>query len=308
MENLEGVWYSEYEKGADIYRDVLTIEDGRSTLFRTVNDEPDPFWNHKGSAELRMTEYRPGKIFLELLIHDEEKDNGTAGIYISNVTEDNFFDQGFMRYWYRIPENIGALLNGESSSEYDGEYDIEVDDGSIPEGYASYEGDTWVKHAAQHIFRVTPVGSTAEDGMTNLWKLEITNNEGGRLDLDLEIDPMSNYLPDISDIVFEEDVNFDGRLDLLVFEAMFGAQSVEYDRCYLNQGNKYVEVEGYNEIGNMISMPQNKHLVSTVRDGAARYYEDIFEIRGTELVHVSQTIFEDKDDGRGYVEVSHTEF
>lgn len=107
MDNLQGVWYSEYVDGAGFYRDVLVIENDQAKLFETLNGEPDKYWNIKGSAALTAGTIIRGKTYPELLIKDEADDNATAGIYISCVIPDeSFFDQGFCRYWLKVSRDI----------------------------------------------------------------------------------------------------------------------------------------------------------------------------------------------------------
>ena len=108
LDNLEGVWYSEFADDGGFYQDILTIEGNRATILETVDGDVSPYWNNNGSAEIVMTEYIPGRIFPELLIKDEINGIGTAGIYISHVSENYFFDQGFCRYWYKVPKDISA--------------------------------------------------------------------------------------------------------------------------------------------------------------------------------------------------------
>lgn len=106
MDNLQGVWYSEYVDSAGFYQDVLKIEGDQGTLIETIDGKVSSLWNKKGEAWLVSETIYPGKIYPELLLKDYEG-NGTAGIYISSVVPDYcFFDQGFARYWYKVPKDI----------------------------------------------------------------------------------------------------------------------------------------------------------------------------------------------------------
>ena len=96
LENLQGVWYSEYEDGAGIYQDVLNVEGNRASIFETVAGVISDTWNGEGPCEIQLAECGGIRNVPELLIHRETGPaaGGTAGIFISRVDEDRFYDAG----------------------------------------------------------------------------------------------------------------------------------------------------------------------------------------------------------------------
>ena len=107
LENLQGVWYSEYEDGAGIYQDVLNVEGNRASIFETVAGVISDTWNGEGPCEIQMAECGGIRNVPELLIHRETGPaaGGTAGIYISRVDEDRFYDAGLNRWFMRVTED-----------------------------------------------------------------------------------------------------------------------------------------------------------------------------------------------------------
>lgn len=102
MDNLQGVWYSEYVDSISFYQDVLVIEGDHGTLYEEANGEPTSYWNGEGTVSLESDDIGFGEI-PELVIKYADG-SGSAGVYITSVNEDVFYDPGIKRYWYRIRE------------------------------------------------------------------------------------------------------------------------------------------------------------------------------------------------------------
>ena len=104
LDNLQGVWYSEYLDGAGWYQDVLTVDGDRATLFETVNGQPSAVWNGEGPASVVMVEHDVNRSFPELIVRLESGPGAeaTAGIAITRVDEWGFYDALFDRWFVRI--------------------------------------------------------------------------------------------------------------------------------------------------------------------------------------------------------------
>ena len=100
LDNLEGVWYSEIIDDSGYTQTALIIEDGEATLFETVNGVPTSYWNGKGPASVETSsQHIP---MLSISFTEGVSKGGTAGIYITVVDEDMFFDEGSRRHFMRV--------------------------------------------------------------------------------------------------------------------------------------------------------------------------------------------------------------
>ena len=118
-ESLQGVWYSEYTDSAGLYRDVLHIYGDHASIFETVDGRISSTWNGDGPCSIVMEEYRQNRHVPELLIKKSESDTygSIAGIYISRVDSDKFYDAGFDRWFVRVPlpNNYGEEAGWEGN-------------------------------------------------------------------------------------------------------------------------------------------------------------------------------------------------
>ena len=118
-ENLQGVWYSEYTDSAGLYRDVLHIYGDHASIFETIDGRISSTWNGDGPFSIEMGEYRQNRHVPELLIKKAESDTygSIAGIYISRVDSDKFYDAGFDRWYVRVPmpNNYGEEAGWEGN-------------------------------------------------------------------------------------------------------------------------------------------------------------------------------------------------
>lgn len=116
-ENLQGVWYSEYMDSAGIYQDILNVEGDRASLFETVDGRISETWNGEGPFTIVMAENSAKRHIPELILRKETGPaaGGTAGIYISRVDENRFYDAGLNRWFMRVTED--SALEDQGGSE-----------------------------------------------------------------------------------------------------------------------------------------------------------------------------------------------
>ena len=106
LENLQGLLYSEYYDGAGQYQVLLKIEGERGWIFETVGGRISSAWNGEGSLRIKLEEFMPDIWRPELLLdYDKGTAKGTAGVYITSVEEDRFYDAGLHRWYIKLKEN-----------------------------------------------------------------------------------------------------------------------------------------------------------------------------------------------------------
>ena len=107
LEALQGVWYTEEGAGLNKEMNILTVEGDRASLLeRLPSGELSTIWNGAGTASIIADpDNYPFEYMPELIIRFTEGSDGSAGIFISHVEENRFYDSGINRYWVRIPED-----------------------------------------------------------------------------------------------------------------------------------------------------------------------------------------------------------
>ena len=139
MDNLQGVWYSEYTDSAGLYRTVLHVYGDQASIFETVDGRISDTWNGDGNCFVQLTDYRPNHHVPELLIKKPGASAGLAGIYISQVDDDKFYDAAFDRWYVRVPMECS---DGEGYQEGNLVF-------TIYGGNAEKEGDHYILHPAE---------------------------------------------------------------------------------------------------------------------------------------------------------------
>ena len=255
LPNLEGVWYTEKIDGMNLTMDLLTISGTKATLFETKNDEVSPFWNLDGEAEIvRVHSTRTDESVPELLISDSTGETAGAGIYITSVDQDAFYDQGLHRWWVRIKEN----------------------------GYQEYSdapreenGNTVIPGTRTIV--VTPAD---EEAPHRKWQIRVTGGFGCDATFTPETDPDSNWFPGADSVVLEEDVNFDGLPDLLFFKTAVGTKNTFYMDCWLGVGNTFVKCNNYDTIPDAVPVPDDRVIYGTLSAGPDKYTEYKYRVQG----------------------------
>ena len=285
LDNLQGVWYTESQNPDGLYQVVLTVDGDQATLFETIDGRISSTWNGGGTAGIVLQDFTAGIAYPELLIKMEHGPSmgGTAGIYISNVEEGYFYDCGLHRWYTRVP--VDFLAEDESASLRE----ITMLDNGGAEITGTYH------------YLVTPKEEIKKDESALNWTVEVTNDEGMNETIQVELDSYTNYKPFANDIVWEEDVNFDGIQDIVVPRGWLGAQSVSYYECYLSDGKKLTKCKGFDEIPNPFPVASDKLVCGTIRDGAAAYYSLSYRIDGDQAVLVEETRFEYDEEAQDYI-------
>ena len=142
-----------------------------------------------------------------------------------------------------------------------------------------------------------PVGRD-QDGQITSWEISI----GSGIDqiITAEIDLGSIYYPESGEEMFyEDDVNFDGLSDLIIYRSTMGAQGAQYCDCYVNAGDRFIRCEGFEEIPNPVPYKESHIVYGHIRDGAEQYYEMTYEISDFKAELTGETLFvydEEKED------------
>ncbi|MBR4441770.1 MAG: hypothetical protein IKS52_00685 [Clostridia bacterium] len=132
LDSLQGIWYSDYMEDGVLYQDVLSIDGDSATLFETADGTPGSIWNGAGTAWIEMVEHMENQFFPELMIRMESgaSAGSTAGICVSRVDENRFYDALFKRWFVRIEQDDDWSEGNLLFAIYGGE--VEAIDG----GYA----------------------------------------------------------------------------------------------------------------------------------------------------------------------------
>ena len=185
LENLQGVWYSEYEDSAGFYQDILNVEGNLASLFETVSDRTSETWNSAGHCMIAMAESSAGRHIPELVIRKEvgPAAGGTAGIYISRVDADRFYDAGLNRWFVRVPPE-SEYNDGESA--WEGNYGFTIYGGNAEKtekGYvlspAEEEGRKLVLDAATQLVHPEQLDGYKEGFNAVQWADSMMSQEYG---------------------------------------------------------------------------------------------------------------------------------
>lgn len=287
MENLQGVWYTEDTESDGLHQVILTVDEDRAVLFETINGEVSRFWNGGGHADIRMENFNSGTVYPELIIQMEHGPGmgGSAGIYISSVGQDRFYDCGYGRWYVKVAPDF--LLEDELTP---------------PDG-AELKADGSAEINGMYHYVVTPGETRTEAGAPLDWTIEVTGGAGLNETLNASVDEFSAYFPAADGIVWEMDANFDGLPDVLVFRGALGAQGAEYYDCWLSDGTKLTRCEGFENIPNPDVDVVSKMIYAHIRDGAAAYYELLYRIEGNKAVMTEETRFVYDEEKEDYVPV-----
>ena len=285
LENLQGLWYSEYEDGAGLYMVLLNIEGDKGWIFETVADRISSVWNGEGPVSIVMTNLMGDIWYPELLLSREDgpATGGIAGIYISSVDKERFYDAGLKRWFVKITEDYG--------SDFENMYDSGVE--YFEDGSVSIEGG--------NLYMITPKGTVAEDGSCADWSVKVTLQDGTEQILPHQISPDSIYIPAGDGLVYEADVNFDDLPDVLLLKGVTGARAEVFFDCYLNQGDMLVPCRGFSEIPDAFPDDVSHQIIGTARDSANSYFELHYIIDGNAVRKIDEIRYEYDEALQDYV-------
>lgn len=144
------------------------------------------------------------------------------------------------------------------------------------------------------------------DGKVDYWRIDVYDENGSSFDYRIEavIDPDSSYIPEAEDLLLERDVNFDGKMDIVVLKGVLGAQAVRYEKAYIRSGEAFEEVIGYDEIPEAMPCALDGKIYGTIRDGAAAYIEVCYEIIGNRVNKLGEIRYEYDEAAEDYVAVN----
>ena len=285
LDKLQGVWYTETPEDDGLHQVVLTVDEDRAVLFETVDGKLSSFWNGGGHAEIKMQNFNAGTAYPELLIQMEHGPSlgGSAGIYISSVDEERFYDSGKGRWYVKVAPDF---LRNEELPQPES-VDVKADGSAVISGTYQY--------------RITPGEKKTDEGDVMEWKVEVTGGEGIKETLTASIDETSIYYPSADGVIMETDVNFDGHTDVLLFRGVLGAQGIDFYDCWISDGSRLVRCEGFEEIPNPYVNTESKLIYGHIRDGAAAYYDLLYRVEGTKVVQMEETRYVYSEEAQDYV-------
>lgn len=287
MENLQGIWYTDYMENGSFYQVMLKVDGDKSFIFETKDGEPTDYWNGEGEASLVTAEFRSFIHWPELLINKKDGSN-LCGIYISRVDEYAFYDVGLHNWYMKVTEE-GLREMGIYPEDWNVTW---LDDGGA-EVVNTYTVTT----------RPTvPILPTEEEPVRYVWNVTVEGDDGVKGEFRTEVYEDSIYFPSAADVVWEEDVNGDGLMDLVVFRGAVGAHGTMYQDCYLREGKGFVRLEGYPEIPDPYADPETGRIYGTERDAADAYAEVIYEIRGHAVELVEEHYYVWDEAAGNYIE------
>ena len=287
MENLQGIWYTDYMENGSFYQVMLKVDGDKSFIFETKDGEPTDYWNGEGEASLVTAEFRSFIHWPELLINKKDGVN-LCGIYISRVDEYAFYDVGLHNWYMKVTEE-GLREMGIYPEDWNVTW---LDDGGA-EVVNTYTVTT----------RPTvPILPTEEEPVRYVWNVTVEGDDGVKGEFRTEVYEDSIYFPSAADVVWEEDVNGDGLMDLVVFRGAVGAHGTMYQDCYLREGKGFVRLEGYPEIPDPYADPETGRIYGTERDAADACAEVIYEIRGHAVELVEEHYYVWDEAAGNYIE------
>ena len=156
-----------------------------ASLFETVSDRTSETWNSAGHCMIAMAESSAGRHIPELVIRKEVglAAGGTAGIYISRVDADRFYDAGLNRWFVRVPLE-SEYNDGESA--WEGNYGFTIYGGNAEKtekGYvlspAEEEGRKLVLDAATQLVHPEQLDGYKEGFNAVQWADSMMSQEYG---------------------------------------------------------------------------------------------------------------------------------
>ena len=115
------------------------------------------------------------------------------------------------------------------------------------------------------------------------WNVTI-ENAGVKTEISLEADENTRFYPDASEVTVEQDVNFDGRMDVMLCRGSIGSGDDPIYDCYVAmEDGTFKKVEGFDEILRPAFDPQEKIITSNVDESDTSSYLKRYRVDGTTL-------------------------
>ncbi len=123
------------------------------------------------------------------------------------------------------------------------------------------------------------------------WEISIYDNQDFIQEIVLEYEP--SHIPDFHEMIWEEDVNFDGVKELLIHRGYFGVQGAQGYECYIfdSEQNMFVWCPGFMNIANPKVDVENQMIIGTYRSDASTYKDEFFVFTGNSFEFVRGDVY-----------------
>ena len=171
----------------------------------------------------------------------------------------------------------------------------DADAGEDGEGWQDFTavGDYGGKITETYVYTILPASDDtssdayAYDEYNKLrvlrWNVTI-ENAGVKTEISLEADENTRFYPDVSELNVEQDVNFDGRMDVMLCKGSVGSGGDPIYDCYVAmEDGTFKKVEGFDEILRPVFDPQEKIITSNVDESDTSSYLERYRVDGATL-------------------------
>lgn len=170
-------------------------------------------------------------------------------------------------------------MNSEGSEENSAE-----ENGYEVTGTAEYTGEVYT-------YKISEMRNSVDEGDI-YWQIDIYNGETPLREIKAEKVEYLSLLPSVGELVHEEDVDFDGQKDLLVFRGLFGAQGAAGYDCYLIRGEEFVFCPDFADIPNPAVDEEKQVISGWNRNSASSYSEMTYRFNGTDFEMIERKTYE----------------
>lgn len=194
-----------------------------------------------------------------------------------------------------VEESTEVQPEGEAGPKKEAET-LEDPEESGQEGNSSEESGYEVTGTAEYIgeiysYKVYAMRNSADEDEI-YWQIDIYNGENPVREIKAEKAEYLSLLPSVGELVHEEDVDFDGQKDLLIFRGRFGAQGAEGYDCYLIRGDEFVFCPGFADIPNPVVDEEKQVVNGWNRNSASSYSEMTYRFNGTDFEMIERKTYE----------------
>ena len=143
-----------------------------------------------------------------------------------------------------------------------------------------------------HTYKAT-MYRNAETERIIRWEVEIYNGDELFQTIYYDHDENVGCIPDLYKLIWEEDVNFDGEKDILVWQGHYGTHGDLAYRCYLanGYGGLYEFRPEFQEIPNPKVDKEQKLIYGICRGSASVYYDYFYRYDGNTFVLAQRNIY-----------------
>lgn len=128
------------------------------------------------------------------------------------------------------------------------------------------------------------------------WEISIYDNQEFVQEITIKYE--SAVPPDFDEMIWEEDVNFDGEKDLLIHTGYYGVQGSQHYECYLadSEQNIFVWCPGFKDIPNPKVDVNNQLICGHSRRNASSYSKQFYQYSGSsyELFRADVYVYDDE--------------